>query len=125
VLFQKFLNNRPQKSMTLIKSRNIRIRLKSFDSSLLNNLCDKILEVTRIKNSNPTYIFGPIPMPKQIRRYCVLTSPHVNKDAREHFEIRTHKKIIDVHNLTETTLKDLKLLEIAAGVEVEVVNLLN
>ena len=109
--------------MPLTKLRNVRISLKAYDSSLLTNLCSKIIEITRIKNSNLTHPFGPVPLPTKIRRYCVLTSPHVNKDAREHFEIRVHKRIIDVHNLTETTLRHLKTLDVSAGVEVEVTNL--
>ena len=65
---------------------------------------------------------GPIPLPTKIRRYCVLTSPHVNKDAREHFEIRTHKRIIDVYQPTDATLENLRNLDISAGVDVEVIN---
>ena len=63
---------------------------------------------------------GPIPLPTKIRRYCVLTSPHVNKDAREHFEIRTHKRIIDVCKPSDSTLENLRILDISAGVDVEV-----
>jgi small subunit ribosomal protein S10 len=65
---------------------------------------------------------APIPLPTKIRRYCVLTSPHVNKDAREHFEIRTHKRIIDVYQPTDATLENLRNLDISAGVDVEVIN---
>ena len=65
---------------------------------------------------------GPIPLPTKLRRYCILTSPHVNKDAREHFEIRTHKRIIDVYKPLDTTLENLRKLDISAGVDVEVKN---
>ena len=65
---------------------------------------------------------GPVPLPTKIRRYCVLTSPHVNKDAREHFEIRTHKRSIDVYKPSDSTLENLRNLDISACVDVEVKN---
>jgi len=66
---------------------------------------------------------GPIPLPTKLRRYCILTSPHVNKKARDHFEIRTHKRIIDVYKPTMETLENLKELDFSAGVDVEVKSL--
>ena len=106
--------------MSLGKLEKLRISLKAYESPILDNSCDKIIEA--IKESGLKAI-GPIPLPTKIRRYCVLTSPHVNKDAREHFEIRTHKRIIDVYRPTETTLENLRNLDISAGVDVEVKNI--
>jgi ribosomal protein S10 len=63
---------------------------------------------------------GPIPLPTKLRRYCVLTSPHVNKDARDHFEIRTHKRIIDVYQANASTIENLKRLDLSAGIDVGV-----
>ena len=75
-----------------------------------------VLSVTQ----NIKEAIGPIPLPTKLRRYCVLTSPHVNKKARDHFEIRTHKRIIDVYKPTDGTLENLKDLDLSAGVDVEV-----
>ena len=105
--------------MSLLKLQKLRIRVKAYESTILDNACIKIVDA--IKTSNIDAI-GPIPLPTKLRRYCVLTSPHVNKIARDHFEIRTHKRIIDVYNPTETTLKNLKNLDISAGIDVEVEN---
>jgi len=105
--------------MSLLKLQKLRIRVKAYESTILDNACIKIVDA--IKTSNIDAI-GPIPLPTKLRRYCVLTSPHVNKKARDHFEIRTHKRIIDVYNPTETTLKNLKNLDISAGIDVEVEN---
>ena len=106
--------------MSIGQLEKLRISLKAYESPILDNSCDKIIEA--IKESGLKAI-GPIPLPTKIRRYCVLTSPHVNKDAREHFEIRTHKRIIDVYRPTETTLENLRNLDISAGVDVEVKNI--
>jgi len=106
--------------MCSVKLQKLRISLKSYESTILDNSCIKIIDA--VKSSGIDAI-GPIPLPTKLRRYCVLTSPHVNKDAREHFEIRTHKRIIDVYKPTEETLETLRNLDISAGVDVEVKNL--
>jgi small subunit ribosomal protein S10 len=105
--------------MNKVKFGKLRISLKAYESSLLDNSCRKIIEAVK---SSGVEASGPIPMPTKIRRYCVLTSPHVNKDAREHFEIRTHKRIIDVQGPTDSTLENLRSLDLSAGVDVEVKN---
>ena len=105
--------------MCSVKLQKLRISLKSYESTILDNSCIKIIDA--VKSSGIDAI-GPIPLPTKLRRYCVLTSPHVNKDAREHFEIRTHKRIIDVYKPTEETLETLRNLDISAGVDVEVKN---
>ena len=90
-----------------IAQQKIRIRLKAFDRRMLDLSCDKIIETA--DNTAATAI-GPIPLPTKRKIYCVLRSPHVDKDSREHFEIRTHKRIIDVYSPSETTLENLKNL---------------
>ena len=105
--------------MCSIKQQKLRISLKAYESNILDISCVNIIDA--VKSSGIDAI-GPIPLPTKIRRYCVLTSPHVNKDAREHFEIRTHKRIIDVYKPTNTILENLKNLDISAGVDVEVKN---
>ena len=106
--------------MSIEKLEKLRISLKAYESPILDNSCDKIMDAVKASGLNAV---GPVPLPTKIRRYCVLTSPHVNKDAREHFEIRTHKRIIDVYRPTEATLENLRNLDISAGVDVEVKNI--
>lgn len=103
--------------MSLLNLKKLRISLKAYESKVLDNSCSKI--VGAIEASGLKAV-GPIPLPTKVRRYCVLTSPHVNKDAREHFEIRTHKRIIDIYKPTQDTLEQLKNLDIASGVDIEV-----
>ena len=105
--------------MSTIKFEKLRISLKAYESSVLDSSCNKIVEAV---NSSGVNVIGPIPLPTKLRRYCVLTSPHVNKDAREHFEIRTHKRIIDVYTPTVNTFENLRNLDISPGVDVEVKN---
>ena len=99
--------------MNLFKAQKLRISLKAYESNLLDNSCNKILEAIK---ASGVEVIGPIPLPTRRRKYCVLTSPHVNKDAREHFEIRTHKRIIDVCTPKENTLENLRNLDIASGI---------
>jgi small subunit ribosomal protein S10 len=103
--------------MTALQQQKLRISLKAYESKLLDNSCTKIIEAVKASGIEA---IGPIPLPTKIRRYCVLTSPHVNKDAREHFEIRTHKRIIDICKPSNDTLENLRNLDISAGVDVEV-----
>ena len=105
--------------MNSVTCEKLRISLKSYESPVLDESCQKILDAIQASGLQAV---GPVPLPTRIRRYCVLTSPHVNKDAREHFEIRTHKRIIDIYKPTENTFENLKGLDISAGVDVEVKN---
>jgi small subunit ribosomal protein S10 len=98
----------------------LRIALKSYESSLLSDSCQQILMAAADGN---TRAIGPIPLPTKRRIYCVLRSPHVNKDAREHFEIRIHKRIIDIYQPSEETLKILRNLDLSAGIDVEIKSL--
>ena len=105
--------------MNLYKPDKLRIGLKAYTSNILDESCSKILDII---NTSGTQVVGPIPLPTKRRIYCVLRSPHVNKDAREHFEIRTHKRIIDVYSPNYDVLQNLRSLDISAGVDVEVKN---
>ena len=103
--------------MSSLQLQKLRISIKAYESSLLDSSCTKIIDAVKESDAK---VIGPIPLPTKVRRYCVLTSPHVNKDAREHFEIRTHKRIIDVYKPSDETLENLKDLNLSAGVDVEV-----
>ena len=102
-----------------LQLQKLRISVKAYESGILDNSCTKIVDAVKASGIDAV---GPIPLPTKLRRYCVLTSPHVNKDARDHFEIRTHKRIIDVYKPTDSTLENLRNLDISAGVDVEVKN---
>ena len=105
--------------MDFLNCKKPRIALKAYESKLLDDSCKQIINVI---NTEETKVVGPIPLPTKRRIYCVLRSPHVNKDAREHFEIRTHKRIIDVYSPNYDVLQSLRSLDISAGVDVEVKN---
>ena len=103
--------------MNLYKPEKLRIGLKAYDSTILDESCTKIIDVV---NNSGTKVVGPIPLPTKRRIYCVLRSPHVNKDAREHFEIRTHKRLIDLYSPSEQTIDNLRNIDLSAGVDVEI-----
>ncbi|MBC8123224.1 MAG: 30S ribosomal protein S10 [Gemmatimonadaceae bacterium] len=100
-----------------LTQQKIRIRLQAFDHGLLDQSCTKIVDTANRTNAAAV---GPIPMPTRIRRYCVLRSPHVDKDSREHFETRTHRRIIDIYQPTAKTIDALMKLDLPAGVDIEV-----
>ena len=90
--------------MNLEVKEKIRIKLESFDHELLDASCQQIIEKVQTTQSK---IVGPIPLPTKKRIYCVLRSPHVDKDSREHFEIRTHKRILEIYSDPEVSIVDL------------------
>ncbi len=95
----------------------IRIRLKSFDHNMIDKAAVAIVNTARNTDAR---IAGPIPLPTKIQKYTVLRSPHVNKTAREQFETRTHKRLIDILDATPQTVDSLMKLDLPAGVEVEI-----
>lgn len=99
------------------KKPRIRVCLKAYDHRLIDVSAEKIVETA--KNTGAE-VAGPIPLPTRRRIYCVLRSPHVDKKSREHFESRTHKRIIDIHNPTRETTEQLSKLDLPAGVDIEV-----
>nr|WDA99378.1 ribosomal protein S10 [Galdieria yellowstonensis] len=103
--------------MINIQPNKIRIRLKAYNSNLLTSSCEKILDTARKNNS---IVIGPIALPTKRKIYCVLRSPHVNKDSREHFEVRKHRRIIDIYQPSINTINGLMKLDIPAGVDIEV-----
>ena len=110
-------NSNLKKIMATITQQKIRIRLKAFDRRLLDTSCDKIVETA---NRTGATAIGPIPLPTRRRIYCVLRSPHVDKDSREHFETRTHRRIIDIKDPSAKTIDALMKLDLPAGVDIEV-----
>lgn len=98
-------------------SDKIRIRLKAFDHKLLDQSVTEILDAAKRTGAR---VAGPIPLPTEINRYCVLRSPHVDKKSREHFEMRTHKRLLDILDPTQQTIDALMKLDLSAGVDVEI-----
>jgi small subunit ribosomal protein S10 len=98
-------------------STKIRIRLRAFDHQLLDRSTSDIAETARRTGAQ---VAGPIPLPTSIRRYTVLRGPHVDKKSREQFEVRTHKRLIDILEPTPQTLDALMKLDLSAGVDVEI-----
>lgn len=95
----------------------IRIRLKAYDHTLLDQSTGEIVETCKRTGAK---VVGPIPLPTKINKYCVLRSPHGDKKSREQFEIRTHKRLLDIVEPTQQTLDALMKLDLSAGVDVEI-----
>ncbi len=98
-------------------NQNIRIRLKAFDHRVLDQSASEIVNTAKRTGAQ---VRGPIPLPTRIEKYTVLRSPHIDKKSREQFEIRTHKRLIDILDPTPQTVDALMKLELAAGVDVEI-----
>ncbi|MEE8157637.1 MAG: 30S ribosomal protein S10 [Gammaproteobacteria bacterium] len=101
----------------MAKNQSIRIRLKAFDHRLIDNSAREIVETARRTGAQ---VRGPIPLPTKKERFTVLISPHVNKDARDQYEIRTHKRLMDIVDPTDKTVDALMKLELPAGVDVQI-----
>jgi small subunit ribosomal protein S10 len=98
-------------------NQNIRIRLKAFDHRLIDNSAKEIVDTA--KRTGAT-VKGPVPLPTKIERFTVLISPHVNKDARDQYELLTHKRLMDIVDPTDKTVDALMKLELPAGVDVQI-----
>ena len=98
-------------------NQNIRIRLKAFDHRLIDNSAREIVETA--KRTGAT-MRGPVPLPTKMERFTVLISPHADKDARDQYEIRTHKRLIDIVDPTPKTIDSLQRIELPAGVDIEI-----
>ena len=101
----------------MLTNQKIRIRLKAYDDKLLDRAA---LEIVDTAKETGARVAGPIPLPTVINKFCVLRSPHVNKKSREQFEIRTHKRVMDILDPTQQTVDSLMKLDLAAGVDVEI-----
>lgn len=104
-------------SAVVSNKQRIRIRLQAFDHNLLDKSTVRIVETAKRTGAQ---IRGPIPLPTRKEKYTVLISPHVNKDARDQYEIRTHKRLVDIIYPTEQTVDALMKLDLAAGVNVQI-----
>lgn len=103
--------------MLKIPNNRIRIKLKTYNSELLNLSCKNIINtINRINGKTK----GPIALPTKRKIYCILRSPHVDKDSREHFEIRIHSKLIEINEPSSVVIDSLMKLNIAAGVDIEI-----
>jgi len=98
-------------------NQNIRIRLKAFDHRLIDQSAKEIVETAKRTGA---VVKGPIPLPTKKERFTILISPHVNKDARDQYEIRTHKRLLDIVDPTDKTVDALMKLDLAAGVDVQI-----
>ena len=103
--------------MATIAQNKIRIRLKSYDHSAIETAAKEIVETAKRTGAK---VVGPIPLPTRINKFTVLRSPHVDKKSREQFEMRTHKRLLDIVDPTPQTVDALMKLDLAAGVDVEI-----
>ena len=100
-----------------MESQNIRIRLKAFDHRVLDQSTSEIVNTAKRTGAQ---VRGPIPLPTRIEKFTVLRSPHIDKKSREQFEIRTHKRLLDIVDPTPQTVDALMKLDLASGVDVEI-----
>ena len=97
--------------------QKIRIRLKAYDHEVIDQSTKKIVETVVRTQAK---VRGPVPLPTEIRKYTVVRSPHVDKDSREHFEMRIHKRLLDIVEPTSKTVESLQRLDLPAGVDIEI-----
>lgn len=102
--------------MSTSQRTRIRVLLKAYDHKLIDASAAKIVEMAKRTDAK---VAGPIPLPTKRRLYCVLRSPHVDKKSREHFEMRTHKRIIDIYEPTSQTMEEIKRMDLPAGVDIQ------
>lgn len=102
----------------MAKEEKIRVRLKAYDHKVLDLCVAKIIEAAQKSGAK---VVGPIPLPTERQVFTILRSPHINKDSREQFEIRTHKRLIDVIKPTKETITALTTLDLPSGVDVDVI----
>ncbi len=101
----------------IMANQHIRIRLKAFDHHLIDKSASEIVETAKRTGA---HVKGPIPLPTKKERFTILISPHVNKDARDQYEIRTHKRMMDIIDPTDKTVDALMKLDLSAGVDVQI-----
>ena len=101
----------------MAEKQKIRIRLKAYDHEVLDQSTKKIVETVVRTGAR---VRGPVPLPTEIHRYCVVRGPHVDKDSREHFEMRVHKRLIDIIDPNAKTIDSLQRIELPAGVDIEI-----
>ena len=97
--------------------QRIRIRMKAFDHKILDQSARQIVETAQRTGAD---VSGPVPLPTEKNRFTVIRSPFIDKDSQEHFEMRTHKRLIDIHEPTQKTVDSLMRLDLPAGVDIEI-----
>jgi small subunit ribosomal protein S10 len=95
----------------------VRIRLRAYDHRILDQSAEKIIETARRSGAR---ISGPIPLPTHIRKWCVIRGPHIDKESMEHFEQRTHNRMIDIHEPSNKTIDALMRLDLPSGVDIQI-----
>ena len=95
----------------------VRIRLKAFEHRTLDNACAKIVETVKRTGG---VVSGPVPLPTEVQKYTILRAVHINKDSREQFEMRTHKRLIDINNPSKETIDALQHLDLPSGVDIQI-----
>ena len=100
-----------------MKASRLRIKLRAYDHNLLDNSVNEIVQTAKETGAR---VAGPIPLPTEINKFTVLRGPHVNKKSREQFEMRTHKRLIDIVDPTQQTVDSLMKLDLSSGVDVEI-----
>ena len=110
-------NRDTETQMAATSQNKIRIRLKAYDTSAIESAAKEIVETATRTGAS---VSGPVPLPTEKNVYCVIRSPFKDKDSREHFEIRTHKRLIDIHSPTPKTVDALMRLDLPAGVDIEI-----
>ena len=103
--------------MATLTQNKIRIRLKAYDHSAIETAAKEIVETATRTGAS---VSGPVPLPTEKNVYCVIRGPFIDKDSREHFEVRTHKRLIDIHSPTPKTVDSLMRLDLPAGVDIEI-----
>jgi small subunit ribosomal protein S10 len=98
-------------------AQKIRIKLRAFDHKVLDQSAEKIVTVVRKSGAR---VSGPVPLPTNRKLFCVIRSPHIDKESMEHFEIRTHRRLIDILDPTQKTVDELMHLDLPAGVDIEI-----
>lgn len=101
----------------MMANQRIRIRLKAFDHRLIDQSAREIVDTAKRTGAQ---VRGPVPLPSKHERFTILVSPHVNKDARDQYELRTHKRLMDIVDPTDKTVDALMKLDLAAGVDVQI-----
>lgn len=107
-----------RKEARKVSSEKIRIRLKSFDHRILDQSALRIVDTARRTGAR---VAGPVPLPTEINKFCVIRSPHIDKESMEHFEMRTHKRLIDILEPNQRTIDALMRIELPGGVHIEIV----
>jgi small subunit ribosomal protein S10 len=110
-------DSQPRKQKTMVIKNKIRIRLKAYDHRMLDQFAQRIVETAERTGAR---VVGPVPLPTRLERFTVMRSPFIDKDSQEHFEIRTHKRLIDVLDPDSKTIDTLMRLNGPAGVDIEI-----